>query len=111
MSRTTRDLIDCAREPQNDAQAQPTGSDLERIVALALAAARDARPQSTTAPKRLGGRALFMRRTAPVGHPGPRSVDEQAQKLSGRALMFARQKNGGRPLGAPEAATTVGGSR
>lgn len=51
-------------------------------------------------PQRLGGRALFSRRAAPLGHPAPRTDAERAQKLSGRALMIARLQNGGRQLGA-----------
>jgi hypothetical protein len=97
MSRTVRDK-DSGLAQQKDAQAQPYH---EQLVAhaLSLAPASDAKPQPATAPQRLGGRALYMRRAAPVGHPAPRSADEEAQKLSGRALMVARQKNGSRPLG------------
>jgi len=61
----------------------------------------DERPAATDAPapQRLGGRALYSRRTAPLGHPAPRTDAERSQKLSGRALMIARQANGGRQLG------------
>lgn len=64
---------------------------------LAPSQAGDAAPDAAPPPQRLGGRALFSRRTAPLGHPTPRTDGERAQKLSGRALMIARQQTGGRP--------------
>jgi hypothetical protein len=82
MSRTVRDIEEA--RASHDADPQPTLADRGRAAAASA---------------RLGGRALYVRRTAPVGQPVDRTADEKAQKLSGRALMIARQKNGGSPLG------------